>query len=65
MSKIQIDPRKLILLERSNNLLENTKKFANKYSKERKILLDFTSKKEVDLEEWSVFLENFEKNVQN
>ena len=61
MSDFNIDSRKLDLLKRTNNLLEKTKKYASKYAKERKILLELTSKKEINYDELSNILDQFEK----
>lgn len=57
----KMDPKKLDLLKRSNNLLEKTKKEYMKYEKERKTLLDLTRNESVDYDEWEnilTFIEN-------
>lgn len=65
MYNLEIDPKKLNLLKRSNVLLEKTKKEYKKYEKERKILLELTSNIPVDCEDWENILNDIEKLVEN
>lgn len=59
----KIDPKKLDLLKRSNNLLEKTKKEYMKYEKERKILLELTRSESVDYDEWENILTSIENLI--
>lgn len=60
MEPLGINPRKLNLLKRSNNLLEKTKKDYKKYEKERKTLLELTRNESVDYDEWENILTSIE-----
>lgn len=59
----KMDPKKLDLLKRSNNLLEKTKKEYMKYEKERKTLLDLTRNESVDYDEWKNILTSIENLI--
>ena len=60
---MDIEKVKLNLLKRSNLLLEKTKLNSEKYQKERKNLLDFTSRSTVDYVEWENILKYIETIV--
>ncbi len=60
MDTLKIDSRKLDLLKRSNDLLEKTKKNYKKFVKERKLLLELTTNKSTDYDEWENILRSIE-----
>lgn len=63
MSELKINPKKLDLLKRSNELLEKTKKNYKKYEKERKLILELTTSDSVDYEKWENILISIENLV--
>ncbi len=63
MYNLEIDPKKLDLLKRSNKLLEKTKKDYKKYEKERKLLLELTTNIPIDLNKWEKTLNSIEELV--
>lgn len=63
MNILEIDPKRLNLLKKSNELLERTKKEYKKYEKERKIILELTRSKSVDYDEWKNILTSIENLI--
>lgn len=63
MNILEIDPKRLDLLKKSNELLERTKKEYKKYEKERKIILELTRSKSVDYDEWKNILTSIENLI--
>lgn len=63
MDILEIDPKRLDLLKKSNELLERTKKEYKKYEKERKIILELTRSKSVDYDEWKNILTSIENLI--
>ena len=63
METLEINDRKLELLKRSNNLLEETKFEYKKYIKERKMLLELTQNPHVNYEEWEHIINYLEALV--
>lgn len=63
MDSLEINSKKLELLNRSNKLLEATKSNYKKYEKERKILLELTRNNLINYEEWENILKSFEDMV--
>lgn len=63
MNILEIDPKRLNLLKKSNQLLERTKKEYKKYEKERKIILELTRSKSVDYDEWKNILTSIENLI--
>jgi len=63
MDILEIEPKRLDLLKKSNELLERTKKEYKKYEKERKIILELTRSKSVDYDEWKNILTSIENLI--
>lgn len=63
MDILEIEPKRLDLLKKSNELLERTKKEYKKYEKERKIILEFTRNESVDYDEWQNILTSIENLI--
>lgn len=63
MNILEIEPKRLDLLKKSNELLERTKKDYKKYEKERKIILELTRSNSVDYDKWKNILTSIENLI--
>lgn len=63
MNSLEIDSKKLVLLKKSNELLEKTRENYKKYEKERKTLLELTRNESVDYDEWENTLISIENLI--
>lgn len=65
MNNLEMDDKKLMLLKRSNLLLEKTRNNYKAYHEERKLLLKLTSNTSIDYEVWEKILDSIEILVNN